>query len=272
MIQIKKSHTHNMRNDVYFRYQTEFRDLILKNGADKLKVEVLFGTYLKLYERVKEAFERSAASIYTEKIREADKERDRIFTGLRAKNRASLKHFDPKIREAAERLKIVFDAHGNIARKPLNEQTSAVNKILKELTGKYSLEIEAVGICGWVEQLQLKNAEFAELMKKRNEETAAKSSVNMKKARTELDVVYRQIIERITALSAFGGYENCACVPPSKPIETILPYNPNEHFTQMKVGDLRQMPNGDVYRVKDLGQVHRPPDSEHGHWGWERVL
>jgi hypothetical protein len=48
-------------------------------------------------------------------------------------------------------------------------------------------------------------------------------------------------------------------------------YDPNKHYTEYSVGDLVRLPNGDIYRVKDLSQVYHAPDSEYGHLGWEKV-
>lgn len=51
----------------------------------------------------------------------------------------------------------------------------------------------------------------------------------------------------------------------------IALYDPDKHYTEYQVGDLVRMPNGDIYRVKNLGQVHYAPDGENGHLGWEKV-
>ena len=60
--------------------------------------------------------------------------------------------------------------------------------------------------------------------------------------------------------------------PPIIPPQSDIPlYDPNKHYTEYKVGDLVRLENGDVYRVKNLGQIHYHPDSKYGHFGWEIV-
>src|SRR5215470_11310929 len=99
-----------LRNDAHFQFHTEFRDLMLKQDAQKFKAAESFGeTYAPLYEMVDEALKRINKSSLTAKIKEADRLRDDIWTGMAETVETALKHFDPQAREAAARLKIVFD-------------------------------------------------------------------------------------------------------------------------------------------------------------------
>ena len=97
-------------------------------------------------------------------------------SGMNKMNAAALKHFDPEVQEAAKRLKIVFDTYGNIAKKPLNEQTAAVYNVLQDLQGKFAADVTTVGIERWVAELQARNSAFGQLMKDRFDETALKKA------------------------------------------------------------------------------------------------
>jgi len=48
-------------------------------------------------------------------------------------------------------------------------------------------------------------------------------------------------------------------------------YDPNKHYSEYNVGDTVRMPNGDVYRVVNLGHVHFAPDSAEGRYSWEMI-
>jgi len=206
-MKIRGFKTHNLRNDAHFQYHTEFRDLVVAQGVEVLKIKPQFETYLLLYDRVDEAFKKIVKSELTVKIHEADKARDEIWAGMLDMNNAALKHFNPEMREAAARLKIVFDAYGNVAVKPLNEGTSVINSLLQEFQGKYAQEVSIVGIENWVSELRSRNSVFEALVKERFDEAASKSGIVLKKARAELDVVYRSIIERVNALIVVEGVE-----------------------------------------------------------------
>jgi len=206
-MKITKMGVKHLRNDEYFQFHTEFKDLVVKHGAEALKIQPQFTEYILLYEKVDEGIKKIVKSIFTAEIQKADKARDDIWFGMTKMNAAALRHFDPDVREAAKRLKIVFDAYGNIARKPRNEQTSAVHNILQELEGTYAADAAYVGIVLWAEELKAKNIAFSDLMRERFDETAMKSDVVLRKARTALDEAYQNITERVNALALVEGPE-----------------------------------------------------------------
>jgi hypothetical protein len=144
-IKISKINPLHLRNNAHFQFHTEFKDLVEKTGAASLKIEAQFNDYLLLYKKEDEGLNKITKSILTEQIQGADKARDEIWSGLVETNKAAVKHFDPKTREAAAQLKILFDTYGNLAVKPLNEETSAIYNILQELEGTYEAMIR---ICG----------------------------------------------------------------------------------------------------------------------------
>ena len=194
-----------LRNDAYFQYHTEFKELAEKLGTEALKIKPQFEAYLPLYEKVDLAFKKIVKSSITEQIQEADKARDNIWKGLVETNTTALRHFSNEVREAAKRLKIVFDTYGNIARKSLNEQTSATYNILQELEGKYASDVAKAGLGEWVAELKSLNIAFAGLVRERVDEGSVKVDIVLKKARTQLDEAYYSIVERVNALVVVEG-------------------------------------------------------------------
>jgi len=197
-----------LKNDEHFQLNTEFRDLINRLGAQELKIQTQFDAYLPLYDKEDEGIKRIAKSALTAKIHQADKARDDIYTGMVELNAATMTyHYNVTVRDAAKRLKILFDTYGNISHKPLNEQTSAIHNILQELKGEYLDATQAVKINDWVNQLEARNNVFDSLVKERFDEAAAKSHVVVRTARRELDAAYDTIVERINALAVVEGVE-----------------------------------------------------------------
>jgi len=194
-----------LRNNEHFQFNTEFRDLVVEHGAESLKVAAHFAIYLSAYNKEDEGLKRIVKSLYTEKIREADKARDEIFSGMAEIAAASLKHYAPDVREAAKKLKILFGTYGNVSAMPLNEQTSAVNNILQDLRGEYSAAAQTVGITGWADELETRNNTFETFVKGRFREAASQNGVAVKAAREEVDAAYDTIVERINALVIVEG-------------------------------------------------------------------
>jgi hypothetical protein len=201
----------HLRNDAHFQFFTEFRDLFVDEKAADLGVGPLFDEWLGLFAREDESLKKIVKSEFTSRIHEADKARDEIFTGMAEIIRASLKHYDGKARESAERLKILFDTYGKIDQKSLNEQTAAVTNILQDLKGAYAPDAAALGLSGWAKELENRNNALEALIKERFDEAAAKTDIVAKDARAEVDRQYKAIAERINALIVVEGpakYEN----------------------------------------------------------------
>ena len=204
-MKIGKINSNNMRNDEHFQFHTEFRDLIQKETPQKLKILDQYNAYLPLYQREDEALNTIKKSSLTAQILQADKARDRAFSGISKTAKAALNHYNPQVREAARRLKILFDTYGNISKKPVNEQTSATYNLLQELQGSYAQAAEAANIKQWSEELQTLNNTLSDLMRRRVDEAASKTVIVLKTARSELDQSYAAICERINALALVEG-------------------------------------------------------------------
>jgi len=204
-VKISKIYPYRLRNDSHFQFFTEFRDLVQKEGAANLKIEAQFQSWLSLYDKEDIALKKITKSAITDQLQEADKARDDIYISMVEMNAAALRHFNENARNAATRLKIVFDTYGNVAKKPLNEQTSAVYNILQELKGKYASDVALVGLGSWVSELEVRNNAFSDLMKERFDETAARTDIVLRDARVEVDAAYFAIRERINALAVVEG-------------------------------------------------------------------
>jgi DNA-binding Lrp family transcriptional regulator len=204
-MKISKLDFRNLRNDAHFQFHTEFKDLVVQHNPLTLKIKPQFDSYLPLYNRVDDALKKIVKSEFTAKIHEADKARDEIYLGMAETVAATLRHFNPNVRQSAERLKILFDTYGNVAGKPLNEETSAIYNILQELKGKYTADAATVGLTEWVAELEARNQTFEGLVKERFDETAHRTDIVLREARGKLDEAYRVIAERINALAVVEG-------------------------------------------------------------------
>jgi len=198
-----------LRNDANFQFHTEFKELAEKQTPEALNIKPQFDAYLPLYEKVDLALKKIVKSSITEQIQEADKARDNIWKGLVESNTTALRHFSEEVQAAAKRLKIVFDTYGNIARKSLQEQTSATYNILQDLeSSKYAPDVAKAGLGQWVAELKARNTAFAELMRDRVDEGSLKVDIVLRKARTQLDEAYYGIAERVNAFVVIEGVAN----------------------------------------------------------------
>ena len=195
----------NLRNDEHFQFHFEFDKLVRKCGLAALKIETQFEAYVPLFKDEDTALKKIVKSAITPEIQEADKHRDHIFRGMADAHKAALNHFNPDKQNAAKRLKVVFDTYGNVAQKPLNEQTSAIINMIQEILDAYAADSRLIGIDEWATQLRECNDVVSGLIRERYNETAARTDIVMKEARAKVDEAYRIITERINALAIVDG-------------------------------------------------------------------
>jgi hypothetical protein len=220
-MKVNKIDTNQLRNDEHFQFHTEFRDLVVKENPQTLDVATLFDAYISLYDREDTALKKISKSALTQKIHDADKERDAVFIGFCALIKAHTLHFSPDLRNLAAPVKIVLDTYGQVSAKSMDEQTSAVYNLVQELyEAKYQEARTNFGLTIWLNKLQTTNQAYEALVKQRDAENTAKTDIVMKEARQELDEVYRALVERVNAFLVIGNaakYENFA-----KSLNTVI--------------------------------------------------
>jgi len=209
MIPIATLSKKQFRNNDHFQYYTEVIELIKRTGAEKLKIESQFNDMLEAYNLEDAALIKITKSVLTQDIKQLDKRRDTALAAINDKLKIAHKHFDAEVRNAAQRLKIVVDTYGAIARKSLNEQTSAVYNLLQELQGKYSQDTQKVEISGWITELETSNTALSHSMRERRDEAIERRpEVSAATARKMLDNAYNVILKRINALITLEGDAN----------------------------------------------------------------
>jgi len=204
-MEITKINLSNLRNEEHFQFQTEFKDLVIQTGASTLNIETQFTDYQILYDQEEEALQVIRKSATTEQLAEADTDRDILTRGATDAVKSGLNHFSEEKRMAAARLKILLDQYGNISRKPYDEETAAIYKLVKESQGPYAADVTTLDMADWFTELNTKNLAFETLMKSRYSEEAAKTELRMKQVRIDIDAGYRGIADRLDALMLING-------------------------------------------------------------------
>jgi hypothetical protein len=205
-MKISKIHLTSLRNDAHFQYCVEFRELVAKFNPETLKLNPLFDEFPALLDREDEALKKINKSAITEKIQEADVARDETFSGMAELNKAMCKHFTPRTRDAAKRIAVVLHTYGNVAKKTLNEETSAIYNMLQDLrSDKYKSDASTIGIMDWMNELEKRNNAVENLMRERFDEGASKSHIVLKQAREAVDALYHKLIKRLEALIEIDG-------------------------------------------------------------------
>ena len=214
-----------MRNDEHFQFMTVIACAIVEfGGAENLRI----GTYYDRFESDVQledvTLKKIPKSSITQLIQTADQYRDEIFRGIVSIVDAHLNHFEVALREPARKVKIVLNTYGNVARKPLNEETSAIYNLLTDLNSdKYLPDAKTTGLEDWMAALATANTALNDLMTERFHESAAKTEAVLKEVRLKVDAGYRDIVHLVEAFSmVYGEEEGAPFIPFIRYVNTIV--------------------------------------------------
>jgi hypothetical protein len=205
LMEIASLYLHNQRNAAHYQFQTDFNSTIIKYTPQALGIVDDYASYLPLLEDEGVALVAITKSATTEELEVADNNRDFTFRGLADKVTNSLNHFNPEVREAAKRVKVIFDTYANLVPKPDDEESGLITSLIADLRTKVSAEIVTLAIVDWIEELERQNNVFIALQATRNSEEAKRSDLRMKKVRVVVDAAYNKIVKRINALIIVNG-------------------------------------------------------------------
>ena len=199
-MEIKRINLHNLRNEEWFNFYSEFKRFVEEASPQTLKIEKYFAVFLVLYVQADSIMEKIRKSKHTKQIIELDKQRDSIFKGLIYAIKSYKHHTNSAKREAAESLEPLLSHYGNLAVKPYNEETAGIHNFLQEFRENYNDAIITLELTTWLDELERSNLAFEEAIIERNREGASKSELKLWDIRLEIDNCYKDIVKRLEAL------------------------------------------------------------------------
>ncbi len=198
----------SLRNEAHVQLHENFISLVKNHNLEELGIKSLYERYRPLFEQEKTVLDVIAKSGLTEEILEQDKKRDSLYRGFCDAVKSSLNHYDGAKQNAAEKINFVLTSYGNIAIRPLDQETAAINDLYSELQSPQNLGfLTLLGLRDWLKKLIEANRSFDEMMMSRYKETAEKPTTNMRSARSAVDKMFRSILDVVEALAAGYGIE-----------------------------------------------------------------
>ena len=183
-----------LKNETHVQFHENVITLVGKITAEKLDIKQLYQLYIQAFDKEKETLLIIRKSELTEQISEQDIVRDEIFKGFSTTVKAFRSHYAPEYRVAANRLWSIFVHYGNMSAKTLDNQTAAVNDILRELDRQELYDaLKVLDLMSWKKKLEEENRKFHELMMARYNEAVGKTTLRMKTTRIDTDKYYRAI-------------------------------------------------------------------------------
>jgi hypothetical protein len=204
---------HRLKNESHAQFNRIVNEVWTKYGIDQLGIAALHRLYVLALNNEMEALDFIRGSSITVKITDQDHKRDLAYRGFCDTLKGATHHFDLEHQEAANLILNHTKHYGNIARKSLDDETIALDKLLSELREPvYWAALSLLGLQSWIDKLQEENDLFSKLMTERYIETANKTSNRMREARIETDKYYHAIVNHVENQWLTGDRANEACI------------------------------------------------------------
>lgn len=147
-----------------------------------------------------EMFKLSRKSLLTDKIKAADKERDKLYRAYRKIVKGNLNSPVDSMAEAATVLNQSMKDYGINPLMQLDKETGLLANLLADHEGTLSAYVSTLGLTAHVQKLREANNELNSLILERAAERSTKVAGAMKAARAETNKAYRNLVTRVNAL------------------------------------------------------------------------
>ncbi|MDR0728873.1 MAG: DUF6261 family protein [Prevotellaceae bacterium] len=204
IIRLNFSH---LKNETHVQCHENIIGIFERYDPADMGFEPLFVVYKTAYGYEVLALDLIRKSEITEQINVQDRVRDGLFRGLAETIQGSTHHYDPAVATAATLLSDIFKHYGNIARKTLDDETAAINDLLRELAfPAAAAAVTTLNVGAWVTKLTQANATFTDLMTERYQETAAQTPYRMSTTRRDTDRYYHSIVGLLEGQQMVGNH------------------------------------------------------------------
>jgi hypothetical protein len=185
-------------NERWYNFHREADKIMVRWTPARLGIEALYPAYVDLVQKADVLLEQVSKSWLTGEIKHFDGERDRCINGLKAAVRALLKSPIQDKRVAANKLNILLNTYGDMAKMEYDAETAAVINLLQDLNGsKYAQHVKTAELGDWVTELERFNTRVDELVGERYAEKSEKPAEKLIEVRRDVDSSFGKLLTLI---------------------------------------------------------------------------
>ncbi len=190
-----------LRNNEHYQFMSDVKNAVDAATPAALNLETVYNDFSTAHAGLNSALLVDQGSTKTEQLMELDILRDRSWSAVYARVKATLTCPIETEVEAAKAVKRIFDLYGNMRTLSYNEESAALTNLLEDLEKpKNAAHCTTMGISSWIAALKQQNTDFVALIDARNTELANRQSGDVKAARDIIDPTYEKLVKRANAL------------------------------------------------------------------------
>ena len=207
MKEIQTFYIGGMTNAAHFLFVSNIAERAEKDAAVAEKCAAQVKALRDAVTAEDENLKLSAKSLLTDKIADADKERDRLYAGYKKAVSGYEGFPDDAMAEAAKALAQHIKDYKISPQMQMDKETGLLVNFIQDLEGKFSEQIKALSLGAFVEKLKASNESLRELTAQRTDERSAKTAGALKTAREASDEAYKLLVQHVNARALIEGEE-----------------------------------------------------------------
>ena len=226
----------SMNNAAHFLFVSNVSGRAEKDGAVSEKCPEQVKSLREAVAAEDESLQLSAKSLVTDKIAEADKERDKLYSGYKKAVSGYEGFPDGKMAEAAKVLAQHIKDYKINPQTQRDKETGLLVNFVHDLEGKFAEQVGALSLGAFVTKLKEANENVRELTERRMEERSARTAGALKAAREASDAAYKALVQHVNAHALLDGDGAC---------DGFIDYANAEisHFKQEVLGGRKKRPS-----------------------------
>ena len=205
MKEIQTFYIGGMTNAAHFLFVSNIAERAEKDAAVAEKCAAQVAALRAAVTAEDENLKLSAKSLLTDKIADADKERDRLYAGYKKAVSGYEGFPDDAMAEAAKALAQHIKDYKISPQMQMDKETGLLVNFIQDLEGKFSEQIKALSLGAFVEKLKASNESLRELTAQRTDERSAKTAGALKTAREASDEAYKLLVQHVNARALIEG-------------------------------------------------------------------
>ena len=207
MKEIQTFYIGGMTNAAHFLFVSNVAERAEKDAAVAEKCAAQVKALRNAVTAEDENLKLSAKSLLTDKIADADKERDRLYAGYKKAVSGYEGFPDDAMAEAAKALAQHIKDYKISPQMQMDKETGLLVNFIQDLEGKFSEQIKTLSLGAFVEKLKASNENVRDLTAQRTDERSAKTAGALKTARGASEEAYKTLVQHVNARALLEGEE-----------------------------------------------------------------
>lgn len=198
-MKIKAFSIYRLTKPAHLVFVTNVLEAAQKDETVMEKCQVYVEKLAEAVQAERDNYNIEPGSSITNQINAADRDRNRMYQAYRQSVLSALNLNDPAKNAAAEKLMRNIKMHKISSKMRINSKTAELMKLVDDLKGKYSADVETLEVGHLVKNVERANNKYIQLVSDRNSERANKIIGVADTSRRDSNLAYKKFVNVVNS-------------------------------------------------------------------------